>query len=294
MVWYGWLGALVLLIDQALLPWQLDPPARWFTPVMWTGYILLVDAWVLRRDGRSLLHDRPREALFMATVSIPLWLLFEGYNVRLTNWAYFGVPETPWVAALAYAWAFATIWPGLFETAALLGAGPLPTPDTPPQRVPLSAKLRVAMAIGVVFVVLPPFLPAAVRPWTFGFVWLGFVLLLDPLNARAGRPSFLGSWRGGDRAFTVRWLVAGVICGILWEFWNYWALAKWRYVGVPVFPELKLFEMPLAGYLGFPPFALEVFAMYHFLRSLAGPPDPAEDGQRTIDRVSTAATRGGR
>ena len=30
-------------------------------------------------------------------------------------------------------------------------------------------------------------------PWTFGFVWLGFVLLLDPLNARAGRPSFLGS-----------------------------------------------------------------------------------------------------
>jgi hypothetical protein len=293
MVWYGWLGALVLLVDQALLPWRIDALARWFTPVMWTGYVLLVDAWVLRRDGRSLLHDRPREALFMATVSIPLWLLFEGYNVRLTNWAYFGVPEAPWVAAVAYAWAFATIWPGLFETAALLGAGPLPTPDTPPQRVALSRKLRGAMAIGAVFVVVPPLLPAAVRPWTFGFVWLGFVLLLDPLNARAGRPSFLGSWRAGDRAFTARWLVAGVICGLLWEFWNYWALAKWRYVGVPVFPEFKLFEMPVAGYLGFPPFALEVFAMYHFVRPLAGLADPAEGGQRTIGRVSTEATRGG-
>ncbi len=280
MVWYGWLGALVLLANQALLPWQITPLTRWFTPVMWTAYILLVDAWVLRRDGRSLVHDRPREAAFMATVSIPLWLIFEGYNARLQNWAYFGVPESPWVAAVAYAWAFATIWPGLFETAALLGAGPLPTPATRRAALPPSAGVRVAMAVGCVFLVAPPLLPAAVRPWTFGFVWLGFVLLLDPLNALAGRPSFLASWRAGDRRFVGRWLLAGIVCGLLWEFWNYWALAKWRYVGVPVFPSVRLFEMPLAGYLGFPPFALEVFAMYHLVRPLAGRLDPDVQGPR--------------
>jgi hypothetical protein len=145
------------------------------------------------------------------------------------------------------------------------------------------------MAVGGAFVALPPLLPAAVRPWTFGFVWLGFVLLLDPLNARAGRPSFLAAWRAGDRAFVGRWLVAGVVCGVLWEFWNYWALARWRYVGVPVFPSIKLFEMPLAGYLGFPPFALEVFAMYHAIRPLAGLPEPAG----RIDRLPTESTRGG-
>jgi hypothetical protein len=273
MAWHGWLGAVVLVVNQALLPWQIEPLARWFTPIMWTGYILLADAWVLRRDGRSLWHDRPREALFMATVSIPLWLIFEGYNVRLRNWAYFGVPEDPLVAAVAYAWAFATIWPGLFATAALLGAGPLPTPATSPAPVALSTGLRWAMALGALFLVVPPPLPEPVRPWTFGFVWLGFVLLLDPLNAGRGRPSFLGAWRGGDRAFVWRWLLAGVVCGVLWEFWNYWALARWRYVGVPVFPSVKLFEMPLAGYLGFPPFALEVFAMYHFVRPLIGPPE---------------------
>jgi hypothetical protein len=279
MAWHGWLGAIVLLVNQALLPWQIDPLARWYTPIMWTGYILLVDAWVLRREGRSLLHDRSREALFMATVSIPLWLVFEGYNVRLRNWAYFGVPEDPIVAGIAYAWAFATIWPGIFETAALLGAGPLPTP--PPRRafVPPSPGLRRAMAVGVVFLVVPPLLPAPVRPWTFGFVWLGFVLLLDPLNARRGRPSFLAAWAAGDRAFVWRWLLAGLVCGVLWEFWNYWALARWRYVGVPVFPSLKLFEMPLAGYLGFPPFALEVFTMYHFVRPLSGLP-ASETGAR--------------
>jgi hypothetical protein len=269
MATYGWLAALVLLVDEALLPWQLPVLARWFTPVMWTAYIFLVDARVLRRDGRSLLRDRPREALFMAAVSVPLWLVFEAYNVRLRNWAYFGVPEAPVLAAASYAWAFATIWPGLFQTAAWLGAGPFPTPPRRYRPVPLSMWLRAAMLAGGVFVVVPPLLPAAVRPWTFGFVWLGFVLLLEPLNARAGRPSFLAAWLAGDRAFVRRWLVAGIVCGVLWEFWNYWALAKWRYVGVPVFPSVRLFEMPIVGYLGFPPFALEVFAMYHLVRPLA-------------------------
>ena len=51
MAWHGWVGAFVLLVNQALLPWQIGPLARWFTPVMWTAYILLADAWVLRRDG---------------------------------------------------------------------------------------------------------------------------------------------------------------------------------------------------------------------------------------------------
>jgi hypothetical protein len=88
---------------------------------------------------------------------------------------------------------------------------------------------------------------------------------------RAGGASVnFGVRRAGDRPFVRRWLAAGIVCGILWEFWNHWALAKWRYVGVPVFPSVRLFEMPLAGYLGFPPFALEVFAMYHLVRPLAG------------------------
>ncbi|MCL5019672.1 MAG: hypothetical protein M1426_04245, partial [Patescibacteria group bacterium] len=58
--------------------------------------------------------------------------------------------------------------------------------------------------------------------------------------------------------------IAGLICGILWEFWNYWAAAKWIYL-VPYPPNIKIFEMPLIGYLGFPAFALECFVMYSTL-----------------------------
>jgi len=270
MVWYGWCGLGVLLASQALLPWRLAWHARWFTPIMWSGYILLADALVLRRRGASLVHDRPREAAFMATVSIPLWLVFELYNWRLRNWDYFGLPENPWLAGLGSAWAFATIWPGLFETAALLAAHGLFAGARGPARPPAPGLLGAAVGVGLAFVVVPPLLPAPLRSWTFGFVWLGFILLLDPLNDRAGRPSLTGAWARGDRGLVYRWLLAGLLCGLLWEFWNYWATARWKYVGVPVFPQWKVFEMPLAGYLGFPPFALEAFAMYHFVRPLGG------------------------
>jgi hypothetical protein len=57
----------------------------------------------------------------------------------------------------------------------------------------------------------------------------------------------------------------GIVCGLLWECWNYWAHTKWVYT-VPVPPHVKLFEMPLAGYLGFPAFAVECFVMYVFTR----------------------------
>jgi hypothetical protein len=272
MIWYGWLGLGVLAASQALLVLRWEPHTRWFTPIMWTAYILLADALVLRRRGTSLLHDRPREAAFMATVSIPLWCVFELYNWRLANWDYFGVPEPAWLAALGYAWAFATITPGLWQTAAVLDAwGAFATARGRPAP-PAPGRLRAAMAVGAIFLVVPPLLPAPIRPWTFGFVWLGFVLLLDPWNYRAGRPSFTAAWAEGDRGFVYRWLLAGLACGVLWEFWNYWAIGRWRYVGVPVFPEWKLFEMPLAGYLGFPPFALEAFAMYHFVRPVCGLP----------------------
>jgi hypothetical protein len=56
---------------------------------------------------------------------------------------------------------------------------------------------------------------------------------------------------------------AGFICGFLWEFWNYWAPSKWIYTA-PFMQELKIFEMPVAGFLGFGPFAWEYFVMYSF------------------------------
>ena len=56
----------------------------------------------------------------------------------------------------------------------------------------------------------------------------------------------------------------------MWEFFNYWAISKWTYT-VPYFGSVKIFEMPVLGFLGFPPFAVECWAIYIFVRSLLHP-----------------------
>jgi hypothetical protein len=100
-------------------------------------------------------------------------------------------------------------------------------------------------------------------------VWLGFIFLLDPINAARGAPSLLSDLRAGNTTRLIALVVSGLLCGFLWELWNFWAGAKWHY-SVPIMERMKLFEMPLPGYLGFPPFALECFTMYVFVRSSAG------------------------
>jgi hypothetical protein len=70
------------------------------------------------------------------------------------------------------------------------------------------------------------------------------------------------------------------VCGWLWEFWNYWAAAKWLYI-FPMFQGWKIFEMPAPGFLGFPPFALECFTMYVTARWLVGGRRPVAAKFRT-------------
>jgi hypothetical protein len=63
-------------------------------------------------------------------------------------------------------------------------------------------------------------------------------------------------------------MAGGAVCGLLWEFWNYWALTKWTYhlpfLGAT--EQYKYFEMPLVGFLGFLPFGVECWVMWQLMR----------------------------
>jgi hypothetical protein len=83
-----------------------------------------------------------------------------------------------------------------------------------------------------------------------------------------GAPSLLGDFANGRFDRFKNLVLGGFLCGVLWEFWNYWSTAKWHYT-VPIMESVKVFEMPLPGYLGFPAFALECFTMYVFVRAIA-------------------------
>ena len=132
--------------------------------------------------------------------------------------------------------------------------------------------------------IIPFFVAAPIARYLAAPIWLGFILFLDPINARLGGASLLDDWRHGVNDRLVNLMISGFLCGGLWEFWNYWSRAKWHYT-VPIMENVKIFEMPLPGYFGFPAFALECFTMYVFVRVLyvrLKPDTATPDAGRTI------------
>jgi hypothetical protein len=271
--WYGWLGAATVVVAEACLFAHQPFVSQWFTPIVWSGYIFFADALAFRLRGRSLIKSRPREALMLGWLSVGCWLVFEVYNLPLRNWYYVGVPQNPWARDLAYLWSFATISTGIFETADVLeGLGLFRRVRVRPREAS-SLWLVLSFLLGLAFVTIPPLLPPHAASYTFAFVWLGFILLLEPVNRALGAPSLYRAWEEGNPRKTYLLLTAGWICGLLWEFWNYWATAGWRYtVPWPLdFAQwAHYFRMPVLGLFGFPPFALECYAMYQFLRRMLG------------------------
>jgi len=256
---YGWIGLVGLGVAEFLMFRGFQPVAIYFTPIAWTFYILIADAAVFAVSGRSRLHDNPWQLIVAALLSIPLWLIFEAYNLRLQNWTYVGVPKALPFAVLGYGWSFATITPGIFETADLVESFGWFGRSRP---LRFSATMQRGMiCFGAACLLIPLITPITVGATLFALVWIGFVFFLDPINYRLGLPSFLGDLSEGRPERFYSFFVSGFVCGWLWEFWNYWAAAKWHYI-FPMFQSWKIFEMPAPGFLGFLPFALECFVMY--------------------------------
>ena len=263
-----------MIVSQAATLAKIEPFWSWNTPIAWTGFLIFADAIVWRARRDSWIHSAPREFMLLALVSIPLWLLFEGYNRVIRNWYYVGLPDHPALRYFGYAWSFATIWPALFLGAELIGvarrsrrpASPA-SPARPALPVRPALPALVSVAAGGLMLASPFLAPPAIAQYLAAPVWLGFIFLLDPINARLGGESLWSDWRAGRHDRLINLTVSGLLCGVLWELWNYWSRAKWHY-SVPIMENLKIFEMPVPGYFGFPAFALECFTMYVFMRLL--------------------------
>lgn len=260
-------------------------PLNWGLPGMrtaylffplWAGYVLAVDGWVERRSGTSLWRRSPREFLVLALASAPLWCLFEVANGRTRNWEYLG-SETlaeP-LFLLLCALNFATVMPAVFETAELVATfGWIERFGNGPRFAMTRGRalggLVVGVATGVLWVA-----------WPRGFYWLLWVtwyLVFESLNWLGGRPTLVrhaaaGNWR------PVVALAAGVlVCAFFWEFWNWRSFPKWIY-HTPGVQFLHVFEMPLLGYLGYLPFAWELFALRACFWPRAGGLRIAGDGR---------------
>ncbi len=259
--YYGIIAILIFLSSFTGLFYGCPFLKHWFYLVAWWSYIFLADWLVLRLRGTSRLTSSPKQFLSLALWSVFFWLVFEWFNLFLKNWAYLAVPSDIRVRWLGYTLAFATVLPGIFETYDLLGLL-IPRPFRGrPLGNPFSW-FPWLILVGLLCLLLPVAYPR----YFFPLVWAGFVFLLEPANYLQDRSrSLLYDLERGDFRRPVLLLLAGTLCGLFWESWNYWAETKWIYT-LPWdwLMRVKLFEMPLPGYLGFPPFALECWSMWVF------------------------------
>ncbi len=263
---YGLLGILMILFAELNFLLKIEPFARWYFPIIWIGYILVIDALVYRIKQRSLLTRRLHEFLVLALISAVFWWIFEFINFQVGNWHYVNPSGSTSLAngIIMATLSFATVLPAVVETLHLLEA------MHTWKRVHYRKHLHITPYLlhGMILCGIVCFLLVFVIPTlAFPLVWLAFFLLLDPLNYMHGIPSIIGHLHQGRWRFVLQLGLAGLICGFFWEFWNYWAIVKWNYT-IPYVGFLKIFEMPILGYLGYPPFALELYAMWHFVRSL--------------------------
>jgi hypothetical protein len=287
------------LIFVHALPWS------YYTfPMVWYGYILAVDGVNEILGGTSLLAARRVELAWMIPLSAAFWWLFEWFNLAVHNWRYVGGSAFTGISFVALAsLCFSTVIPAVWETVGLvmnvqrrlgrsagigfdelLGgdigkrsgrgteAGEVnncvlgrPTSGGAVREFRMFRPLLIASVIvGIVCIGLPIFVPH----YAYGLIWIALFFLVDPINGAFGQPSLLVDAARRVFSTAATFAVSALVCGLLWEFWNYWAVMKWVYI-VPLVPPAHLFEMPLAGYLGYLPFGLEVYAVTVFgLRTL--------------------------
>ncbi len=240
------------------------------TPFAWCAYLVFLLGLLGWMDGRSYL-GRFRNRLVMCWLwSVPAWCYFDWMNfyfmrdVRtgLRAWEYVNLPEVFTDRLLGYLVAFGAIAPGMFMTAEVLQRVGFWRFEG--RRVEGPRGWKLATGVLVLGLVLAPMPIVVGGPASNLAIWVGTWAVLDPVNYFCGRPSIVGDWLGLRFGRFLSLFFAGLVCGFLWEFWNYWSFTKWIY-HLPVLGRLegvRYFEMPVMGLIGFPAFALETWAMW--------------------------------
>jgi hypothetical protein len=268
---WGWLALAALLLCWGLA-WadvpQLAPLRRHaFTP-LWFSYVVVINAWTLRRAGTCLLTAAPGRFIGLFAASAAFWWSFEYLDQFAANWHYVNATAGgPWERFVAGTLPFSTVLPAVIGTRDLLATFPafhraLDGWWRPPQP---SRRPAGWATLGASVILLG--LLGAYGKWLYPLVWLAPLGVITGLQAVAGDRHVLTPLGRGD--WGPLWLaaMAGLACGFLWELWNWLSLARWSY-SVPLVDGVHLFAMPLVGYGGYLPFGLICVAAARLLSGL--------------------------
>jgi hypothetical protein len=90
------------------------------------------------------------------------------------------------------------------------------------------------------------------------------LLIVSSLQVLMDEPHVLMDIAAGDWHPAVTAALSALICGLFWEMWNVYSLARWAYA-VPLVHRFQIFEMPILGYAGYLPFGLECAVIVEIL-----------------------------
>ena len=264
---HGWLG-LALVIIFWTLNWKLTGArTHWGFFPLWLGYCLVIDALVFWRTGTSLLMRSWRKYIGLFMVSAPVWWIFELLNIRTRNWAYIGAEG---FSPLAYAFwtslSFTTVIPAVFGSAELFASFDFL------KRFKRGPVIGTDKRTTLIFFVVGWIMLALMLAWPgifFLFIWLSLYFILEPINIWLGNRSLAYWTQKGDWRPVISLWLGVLLTAFVWEMWNYYSFPKWVY-HVAWGDWLHVFEMPLLGYGGYLPFALELYALYHWISGLLG------------------------
>jgi hypothetical protein len=205
--------------------------------------------------------------------SIFIWCVFYLINFWIFRpehaWLYIGIPPLFRQRLMGYILAFGAVVPAMMMIGQIyLDLGLFNWARSRPWHPSRRASIIfyvVAFSIGVAMTAWPLLHHDPVTNFT---LWTCLAFLLDPINRLLNRPSMFRDFGSGWYGRTLAACASGLTCGFLWEFWNYWSVAKWVY-HLPFlgsWENIKYFEMPITGLLGFIPFGIECWVMWQFMR----------------------------
>lgn len=264
---HGWAG-LILVTVFWIINWaSTGPRTHWGFFPLWLGYSLTVDALVFRRTGTSLLIRSTTKYIGLFIISAPVWWLFEALNLRTQNWIYIGAEIfTPLQYAFWTTVSFTTVIPAVFGSAELMASFDFI------KRLKRGPAIRTDRRTTVGFFLAGWIMLALLlaRPLIFfPFIWISVYFILEPVNVWLGHRSLPDRTGKGDWRPVISLWLGVLLTAFFWEMWNFYSFPKWIYQ-VPWGNWLHLFEMPLLGYGGYLPFALELYAIYHLIAGLLG------------------------
>lgn len=273
MPWFGWLGLAIMILSEIALVLGFHPAAVVFTPIMWTGYILFIDGWIWARGGVSYFINQKLQWPMMALMSSLIWIMFEGFNFKVQAWEYFNRPA-PWERNLIFIWAFATIIPAMLRTRSLFATFKFFDRSHKWTIKFTPFWLALSFVVGIAFTFMPVMFDDYLANLFIPFLWVGLIFLLEPINYRIGAPSVYRDLEEGKVSFFYQILLAGLVCGLLWESWNGQAIPHhgliWKYYLNEIYHvlslQIQIGQMPLLGFLGYPPFIWECFAVWELCK----------------------------